>query len=64
MPRVTSSQLQVNREMAGSAPDATLVVTVDPARPLPAGTYVFRLVVQDRSGHSSQPAEFRLVVVS
>lgn len=63
MPRVTSSQLQVNQEIQGSAPDATLVVTMDQGRPLVVGTYVFQLVVRDNSDNPSQPTTFRLVVV-
>jgi hypothetical protein len=63
MPRVTSSQLQVNQEFQGAAPDATLVVTMDQGRPLVVGTYVFQLIVRDNSDNPSQPTTFRLVVV-
>ena len=63
MPRVTSSQLQVNQEHVGTAPDATLVVTMDTGRPLAIGSYVFRLVVHDNSDNPSQPETFTLVVV-
>src|SRR5688572_23923934 len=63
MPRVTSSQLQVNQEIQGTAPDATLIVTMDAGRPLIVGTYTFQLVVRDDSDNASQPTTFRLVVV-
>jgi hypothetical protein len=63
MPRITSTQLQVNQPVEAAAPDATLIVTVDPARPLPVGAYVFQLEVLDDSGNRSQPVQARLFVV-
>ena len=63
MPRVTSTQLQTNREYQGTAPDATLVVTMDPTQPLAVGTYVFRLIVVNNRGTPSQPQQFTVVIV-
>ena len=62
MPSVTSSQLKVNQEIPAQAPDATLVVTMDPRSPLAVGTYVFQLVVHDKSGTASKPTQFSLVI--
>lgn len=62
MPRVVSSQLQVGREIPATAPDATLVVTIDQRAPLAVGTYVFELVVTNRSGTASKPTQFSLVI--
>jgi hypothetical protein len=63
MPRITSAQLQVNQPVEAAAPDATLVVAVDPARPLPVGAYTFQLEVVDDSGNRSQPVQARLFVM-
>jgi hypothetical protein len=63
MPQVSSSQLQVNTAIEAAAPDTTLVITVDPNRPLTVGSYVFQLQVFDDSGNSSQPVQVRLAVV-
>jgi hypothetical protein len=53
MPRISSADLQVNREMPGEAPDSTLVITMDANRPLRVGRYVFQLQVFDTAGNAS-----------
>ena len=63
MPQISSSQLQVNQPIDVAAPDATLVINNDPARPLGVGTHVFQLEVVDNSGNRSQPAQLRVVVL-
>lgn len=63
MPRITSAQLQVNQPIEAAAPDATLVITIDPNRPLAIGGYIFQLEVTDNSGNRSQPVQARLFIV-
>lgn len=63
MPTVSSSQLHVNTPVEAAAPDATLVVTVDRAQPLPVGSHIFQLEVVDDAGTRSQPVQVRVVVV-
>ena len=63
MPTITSAQLQVNQPVEGTAPDATLTITVDAGRPLAVGSYTFQLEVIDDSGNRSQPTQVRLVVL-
>lgn len=53
MPRISSAELQVNREIPAEAPDSTLIITVDPNRPLRIGRYVFQLQVFDQRGNPS-----------
>lgn len=62
MPKIPSSQLKVNVPIEAAAPDATLIITVDPASPMKVGSYVFQLEVTDDSGNRSQPVQVRLVV--
>jgi hypothetical protein len=63
MPQVSSSELRVNEPIQADAPDATLVITVDPNQPLRTGSIVFQLEVLDDSGNRSQPATVRIVVI-
>ena len=63
MPTISSSALQVNVSVTGPAPDATLIITSDPNRPLAVGTYVFQLEVVDNAGNRSQPVLARIAVV-
>ncbi len=63
MPRITSADLQVNQPVEAAAPDATLVVAVDPGHPLPVGAYIFQLEVIDDSGNRSKPVQARVVVL-
>ena len=63
MPSIPSSQLQVNQPIEAAAPDATLIITMDRARPLPIGSYTFQLEVVDDSGNRSQPVQARLFVI-
>jgi hypothetical protein len=63
MPRITSSQLQVNQPIEGAAPDATLIITMDPQNPLRIGAYMFQLEVVDDAGNRSQPVTARLIIV-
>ena len=46
-----------------AAPDSTLVVNMDPAKPLGAGSHIFQLEVVDNSGNRSQPAKATVVVL-
>lgn len=62
MPTVKSADLQINRKFEADAPDATLVIQVDPRKPLLKGTYVFQLQVIDDGKNTSAPTTFKLVV--
>jgi hypothetical protein len=60
---VKSPDLQINRKFEEDAPEgATLVIQVDPRKPLPKGTYVFELRVVDDGKNTSAPTTFKLVV--
>jgi hypothetical protein len=63
MPKINSSALKVNDPIEGTAPDATLNVEVDAAKPLMVGPYTFRLQVTDDSGNVSAPFEWKLLVI-
>jgi hypothetical protein len=63
MPTISSTDLQVNVAIEGAAPDATLVITVDPNKPLPVGAYTFQLRVVDDSKNVSEPVQVRLIVI-
>jgi hypothetical protein len=62
MPQIPSSQLQVNQPIEAEAPDATLVIAIDPNQPLAVGAHVFQLEVLDDSNNRSQPAQVRVIV--
>ena len=63
MPRIKSSDLQVNTPVEGSAPDTVLTIDPDPAHRLGVGTYAFQLTVTDDAGNVSAPTSFKLVVL-
>lgn len=63
MPTISSTDLQVNVPIDVAAPDATLVITVDPNKPLPVGSYTFQLQVVDDSRNPSEPVQVRLIVI-
>jgi len=63
MPKIASTSLQVNVPLQGKAPDATLLIVMDPAKPMPVGAYTFQLEVIDDSGNRSQPVQARLFIV-
>src|SRR5262245_19128657 len=54
MPKISSSELKVNAPIEAAAPDATLIIAIDPANPMKVGTYTFQLVVTDDSGNPSK----------
>lgn len=62
MPKISSAELKVNAPIEAAAPDATLVIAIDPANPLKVGGYLFQLEVIDDSGNRSKPFQWRLVV--
>jgi len=63
MPKISANDLKVNEPIAAPAPDATLILVVDPAKPLKVGAYTFQLVVVDDSGNESKAAQARVVIV-
>jgi hypothetical protein len=63
MPRISSSELRVNQPITGTAPDATLIITMDAGRPLRVGSYVFQLQVFDQADNPSPPVTARLTIV-
>lgn len=63
MPQISTSQLEINKPIEAAAPDSSLVITIDAARPLKVGSYTFQLEVVDDSGNKSQPVLARLVVL-
>ena len=63
MPQIPSDRLRINQPVESPAPDATLVVTVNAAQPLPVGAYTFQLEVVDSAGNRSQPVQAKVVVV-
>lgn len=63
MPRISSSDLQINQPIEADAPDATLTIAIDPNNPMPVGSYRFQLVVQDDAGNDSQPTTFVLTIL-
>lgn len=52
----------MNQPLEGNAPDTTLLIDVDAAKPMRVGTYVFQLKVTDDSGNVSEPTEAKLIV--
>ena len=63
MPKIASTDLKVNVPIEAAAPDATLVVAMDPTKPLPVGSYTFQLQVADDSKNVSEPVQVRLIVI-
>lgn len=62
MPRITSDNLRVNEPIEAAAPDATLIIVVNPTNPLKVGSYTFQLEVVDDSGNRSKPVQARLFI--
>lgn len=62
MPSISSADLQVNQPIEAAAPDATLIITIDPNQPLPVGAHTFQLEVLDDSGNRSQPARATVII--
>lgn len=63
MPTKKSSELNVGQTMlSANSSDRQLVVTNDPAKPLPVGLNVFTLVVMDDAGNRSQIARAEVIV--
>jgi hypothetical protein len=62
MPEIKSPDLQVNQAIEAKANDPTLIIVIDPAKPLPTGTYTFQLQVVDDAKNTSQPTTVNIVV--
>lgn len=62
MPKITSAELKVNEPIEAAAPDASLVIVIDPGGPLKVGSYTFQLEVMDDSGNRSKPVQARLFI--
>ena len=62
MPKITSDQLNVNEAIEAAAPDATLIIVINPAAPLKIGTYTFQLEALDQDGNRSKPALAKVVI--
>jgi len=62
MPKITSDNLKVNEPIEAAAPDATLIIVVNPTNPLKVGSYTFQLEVLDDSGNRSKPVQARLFI--
>ena len=62
MPKIASSQLTVNEPIEAPAPDATLMIVIDPAGPLKVGSYTFQLEVMNDSGNRSKPVQARIFI--
>ena len=63
MPKISSDMLKVNEPIDAAAPDASLIIVVDPTNPLKVGSYTFQLEVMDDSGNRSKPVQARLFIV-
>ena len=63
MPTISSTALQINQPIEGTAPDAVLTITVDASNPMKTGTYLFQLEVIDNSGNRSKPATAKITVI-
>jgi len=62
MPKITSDNLKVNEPIEAAAPDATLIIVVNPTNPLKVGSYTFQLEVGDDSGNRSKLVQARLFI--
>ena len=62
MAQVKSNELKVNVPIEAPAPDSQLVIVVGD-KPLPIGSYTFRLEVVDDSGHKSLPNTRTVVII-
>jgi len=63
MPKISANDLKVNEPIEAPAPDATLILVVDPTKPLKVGAYTFQLEVVDDSGNRSKAVQARVVIV-
>jgi len=63
MPKISANDLKVNEPIEAPAPDATLILVVDPNKPLKVGAYTFQLEVLDDSGNRSKAVQARVVIV-
>lgn len=63
MPQIKSNDLQINQPIEAAAPDASLVINIDPDKPMPPGTYLFQLEVVDDAGNRSKPVQAKLVII-
>jgi hypothetical protein len=63
MPTIDSNALQLSQPIEADAPDSSLVITVDPNKPMATGTYLFQLEVIDNAGNRSKPAVVRITVL-
>ena len=62
MPKIPSAKLVVNQPIEVAAPDATLIIVIDPTNPMKVGSYTFQLEVVDDSGNRSKPVQARLFI--
>jgi hypothetical protein len=63
MPKIASTNLKVNEPIQAAAPDATLIIVVDPTNPMKVGAYTFQLEVLDDSGNRSKAVQARLTII-
>jgi hypothetical protein len=63
MPKIKSTDLQINQPIEANAPDTQLTITVDATSPMKTGTYLFHLEVIDDSGNRSAPAQAMVTVI-
>lgn len=63
MPTIKSKDLQINQPIEADAPDAALVITVDPTAPMKTGTYLFQLEVIDDAGNRSASTQAKVTVI-
>lgn len=64
MPKISSKDLAVLKPVESADPaDSQLVIVMDPAQPLPLGSYVFQLEVVDDADNTSAPATIRFNIV-
>jgi len=62
MPKIPSTKLVVNEPIVANAPDATLIIVIDPTNPMKIGTYTFQLECEDQDANRSKPAVVKLVI--
>ena len=62
MPKIPSGKLVVNQPIEVAAPDATLIIVIDPTNPMKVGSYTCQLEVVDDSGNRSKPVQARLFI--
>jgi len=63
MPKIAANDLKMNTPIESAAPDATLILVVDPGKPLKIGAYTFQLEVEDDSGNRSKAVQARLFIM-